>query len=590
MGQHKMPRDQLGLFVAVLLAAAVSGAPGDATLTPDKHILEGFGENVTVSWENVVFGRSSDWIGMWPESANLTLFSAPIKFKYIMKDPTLCPRYRNKTTCEKHVACAWAPYGHPNRCWSAQPPPSGNVTFFVQNMREPVRFVYGTGDIQYPAIVAQTDQIRMARPNLPQGAHLALGFTDTKGSDASQMQVYWQAGGNTDVPGVLYATSAKFLQPASPSSRDPYAWSGCSADAASDERMFAPGYLNPGRQYTRNDFCDTQVQPAGRQGWMEPGNLLEATMTKLVPGTTYYYRYGDNATGWSAIRSFVASPAEDAARPTTIAAFGDMGQTEQDGSFHHSWDFGDHGELPSQNTTDQLYKDKEAEMVLHIGDIAYAVGFLSEWNNFFWQIEPVSSLRPWMASIGNHEQGWSRSLFAGQDSGGECGVPFNAHFPFASQDPRSTQPWQQRQPWYAFRYGPVTFVQMSTEHDFSPGSVQYKWLSSALAAVNRAVAPWLVFSGHRPMYIGSDWPGDHDTAKKLQGSVEDLLFTYDVDLAIWGHFHAFQRFCKLAHGKCVNDSSTSGASSSSSATDGVTHLVIGMAGYDHSQCPTGANW
>ena len=49
-------------------------------------------------------------------------------------------------------------------------------------------------------------------------------------------------------------------------------------------------------------------------------------MTGLLPGTTYYYRYGDNSTGWSSVRSFVASPAEDAARPTIIAAFGDMGQ------------------------------------------------------------------------------------------------------------------------------------------------------------------------------------------------------------------------------------------------------------------------
>merc|ERR1711988_71316 len=76
-----------------------------------------------------------------------------------------------------------------------------------------------------------------------------------------------------------------------------------------------------------------------------------------------------------------------------------------------------------------------------------------------------------------------------------------------------------------------------------------------------------------------------------QDSVEDLLLTNGVDLAIWGHFHAFQRFCKLAHGQCVDKDGTSGgAAASSSATGGVTHLVIGMAGYDHSQCPTGANW
>ena len=43
------------------------------------------------------------------------------------------------------------------------------------------------------------------------------------------------------------------------------------------------------------------------------------------------------------------------------------------------------------------------------GDISYAVGYMSQWDNFFHQIEPVASTKAWMASIGNHEQGYSNS-------------------------------------------------------------------------------------------------------------------------------------------------------------------------------------
>ena len=48
-----------------------------------------------------------------------------------------------------------------------------------------------------------------------------------------------------------------------------------------------------------------------------------------------------------------------------MAAFGDMGNSESDGSYHHSWDFGDKGEVPSSNTTTLIEADKEIDMVLH---------------------------------------------------------------------------------------------------------------------------------------------------------------------------------------------------------------------------------
>jgi hypothetical protein len=89
------------------------------------------------------------------------------------------------------------------------------------------------------------------------------------------------------------------------------------------------------------------------------------------------------------------------------------------------------------------------------------------------QIEPVASVVPWMTAIGNHEWGFSESFIPSQDSGGECGVPYYAQFPFSVQD--ANEPWLVQRAWYSFDFGAVHVVVMSTEHDFTPGSPQLEW-------------------------------------------------------------------------------------------------------------------
>ena len=43
--------------------------------------------------------------------------------------------------------------------------------------------------------------------------------------------------------------------------------------------------------------------------------------------------------------------------------------------------------------------------------------------------------------------------------------------------------------------GPILFVVMSTEHDFSTSSQQLQALNSTLANVDRVLTPWVVFAG-----------------------------------------------------------------------------------------------
>jgi len=67
-------------------------------------------------------------------------------------------------------------------------------------------------------------------------------------------------------------------------------------------------------------------------------------------------------------------------------------QAEVDGSNEFN-DF----EPGSLNTTNQLIKDlKNIDMVFHIGDITYANGYLSQWDQFTAQVEPIASTVPYM--------------------------------------------------------------------------------------------------------------------------------------------------------------------------------------------------
>lgn len=72
------------------------------------------------------------------------------------------------------------------------------------------------------------------------------------------------------------------------------------------------------------------------------------------------------------------------------------------------------------------------------------------------------------------------------------------------------------QTWYAITYGPVRFVVLSTEHNFLVDSEQYEWVEQQFAAVNRAETPYLVLTGHRPMYIDSTNESPNgETTRKL---------------------------------------------------------------------------
>lgn len=175
------------------------------------------------------------------------------------------------------------------------------------------------------------------------------------------------------------------------------------------------------------------------------------------------------------------------------------------------------------------------------------------------QILPLATSIPYMTCIGNHERdfpdsgsyytgvlsGPNQSYLEGTDSGGECGVAYENRFVMPKVQPDK--------PWYSYEVGNIHFTLMSTEQDFQVGTEQYHWLLSDLASVDRyynfdwltnqfrTKTPWLIFGGHRPMYVDSNSDigpdSDQGVARNLQENIEPLLLKYNVNLVLWGHHH-----------------------------------------------------
>ena len=109
----------------------------------------------------------------------------------------------------------------------------------------------------------------------------------------------------------------------------------------------------------------------------------------------------------------------------------------------------------------------------------------------------------------------------------------------------------------------------STEHDLAP---QLVMMEKDLRAVDRAITPWVVAFGHRPLYCSTNDYYDCKVAGPtiLGPQLEPLLERYKVDLALFGHLHNYERTWPVFNGTVTAKSYTKPA--------GTVHAVVGMAG------------
>ncbi|KAF3326283.1 putative inactive purple acid phosphatase 1 [Carex littledalei] len=412
----------------------------------------------------------------------------------------------------------------------------GTLRLQLINQREDFSFALFSGGLLKPKLVAVSNKVTFANPKAPLYPRLA------QGKSWDEMTVTW--------------TSGYSLKEATPFVE----W----GPQGESKTRSPAGTIT----LTRESMCGS---PAKTVGWRDPGFIHTSFLKELWPNMMYSYRMGhrlfNGSIVWSKSYSFKASPYPGQDSLQRVVIFGDLGKAEADRSNEYN-DF----EPASLNTTYQVAKDlRNIDMVIHIGDLSYANGYLSQWDQFTAQIEPIASTVPYMVGIGNHERDWpdSGSFYGNLDSGGECGVLARTMFYSPAENPDKF--------WYSTDFGMFRFCIANTEHDWRPGTEQYNFIEHCLSSVDRQKQPWLIFLAHRVLgYSSADFYGDEGTTGEPMGreSLQDLWQKYKVDIALYGHVHNYERTCPVFENQCMQK----GSNHYTGPFSATTHVVVGGGG------------
>jgi len=383
---------------------------------------------------------------------------------------------------------------------------SGSFEVMLLNHRADVRFEFLRSFLGISLTLGESDVITIRNKDAPLYVHLALT------GQPNEMSVQWVSATN----------NAAFVK-----------W-------GTESGNYGKVVQAESTTYTPDDLCGP---PATTQGYIFPGFMHSAVLTDLIPGRKYFYVFGNEEGGYSDEHSFVAPPEVGTSDTVKIIGLGDMGQ--------YNVDYFDnpHGREPSIATSANINAEEDVDLIMHVGDISYAQGYVADWDVFFDQMLPVTSRVPYMTIPGNHERDYPGSgdrYNVARDSGGECGVVYEKRLKMPSGE--------RDRPWYSFDFGSIHFTTFSTEHPFEQGTEQHLFLKNDLASVDREVTPWVILCFHRPMYPGitKDSPprGYWYVGQELQQELAELFYQNKVDMLWSGHHHSYQRTCPVHKEKC----------------------------------------
>mmetsp|Transcript_34845 Transcript_34845/g.51165 ORF Transcript_34845/g.51165 Transcript_34845/m.51165 type:complete len:725 (-) Transcript_34845:351-2525(-) len=416
----------------------------------------------------------------------------------------------------------------------------------------------------------------------PVGIHLSLPNTEQSlpSSSSSSVNIHYSTG----EPELVYE------------SLTPVVWYSPS-DIDNAEEITARGVSTT---YKAEELCASPANVTGPGKFHDPGLLHVVTLDGLMGGVEYNYRpglllvEGNNKEEYLWLDdtlTFTAPPSPSSREhhePFQFLVYGDQGCPEKgytggalsvakqitlDVLYRNTIDDDDDQGQPVVTTTATTTSDNitaaqpEIRLVHHIGDLSYAKGAGHIWDFWLNMISPYVTRVPLQVGIGNHEYDtiqndetyhpdWGNF---GNDSGGECGVPVSKRFalPTSNHDVMNTNVGQPRSNgvfWYAYTYASTFTIVLSTEHDISPSSPQYRWLSYTLSRkIDRSVTPWLIVEMHRPIYNAFDMPAETRVADNIRTEIEPLLVRHDVDVVFSGHYHSYFRSCNgLYQQECDN--------------------------------------
>ncbi|KAE7998001.1 hypothetical protein FH972_002581 [Carpinus fangiana] len=263
------------------------------------------------------------------------------------------------------------------------------------------------------------------------------------------------------------------------------------------------------------------------------GIIHHVRLTGLTPNTLYYYRCGDpSIPAMSKIFSFKTMPISSPKNyPDRIAVIGDLGLTYN-----------------TTTTVGHMISNKP-DLVLLVGDVTYANLYLTNgtgsdcyscsfphtpihetyqprWDYWGRFMQNLVSKVPIMVVEGNHE--------IEEQAGNLTFAAYSSRFAFPSEESGSSSTF-----YYSFNAGGIHFIMLGAYIAYNKTADQYKWLERDLANVDRSITPWLVAAWHPPWY--NSYNAHYREVECMRVAMEDLLYSYGVDIVFNGHVHAYER-------------------------------------------------
>ncbi|XP_056171988.1 purple acid phosphatase 15-like isoform X2 [Syzygium oleosum] len=305
-------------------------------------------------------------------------------------------------------------------------------------------------------------------------------------------------------------------------------------DPNSVESVVYYGVLRSGRshQATGYSLIYNQLYPFEGLKNYTSGIIHHVRLKGLKPNTLYYYQCGDPSIAMSDVCYFRTMPVTGPrSYPSRVAVVGDLGLTYN-----------------TTSTADHMLSN-HPDLVLLVGDVTYANLYLTNgtgadcyscsfpqtpiyetyqprWDYWGRFMQPLVSKVPIMVIEGNHEieeQAENRTF-----------VAYSSRFAFPSKESGSSSTF-----YYSFNAGGIHFLMLGAYISYNKSSDQYRWLEKDLSKVDREVTPWLVATWHPPWY--STYTAHYREEECMRVAMEDLLYSYGVDVVFNGHVHAYER-------------------------------------------------
>jgi hypothetical protein len=360
---------------------------------------------------------------------------------------------------------------------------------------------------------------------------------------------------------------------ADPTSQMYVTWSAGSADgtAPSVPRPLVRWGTNRGYGRIEPVFASGTVPVPAISGEPSENTVYNsALLSNLRPDTTYHYSVSNDGVSWSPDVNF------------TTAAWG-----PSDFRFTMVGD-----EATSDETSlpiAQVIAALKPRFNVVVGDLSYAgdgSGYYTNgvptgvtdfspanWDEYLAIVGPAAAQSiPWQVGVGNHEM-------EPLDDFGYVG--FTTRFPQAYAPAAATGSPVIK----AFTYGNVAIVQLdgndlsaeiSDNNGYTEGK-QTAWLTQQLAAYRAPGSgiDFIIVGFHNCVFSSNT---THGSDGGIRSVWQTLFDTYEVDLVVSGHVHAYERSYPVKGGGVTKTVPSGGTASP--ATDGTTYICAGGGGQD----------